>query len=93
MALPKSEITESGEITIPAEIRRALGLEPKDQVEFEVIDGRAVLIPVRRSILDYFMSIPALEPPMADDELEEAFEHGVADEVMAGMAREEPADR
>ena len=88
MALPRSEINENGQVVIPREIRLQLGLEPHDQVEFEVVDGRATLTPVRASILDFFMSVPPLDPPMSDDEMEEAFEQGVADEVLASMARE-----
>jgi AbrB family looped-hinge helix DNA binding protein len=93
MALPRSEIDESGQVLIPLPVRQELGLEPTDQVEFEVENGRAVLRPVRASIFDFFMSIPALDPPISDDDMEEAFEQGVADEVVAEMAREKPAGR
>jgi AbrB family looped-hinge helix DNA binding protein len=93
MALPESVVRENGSVTIPTEIRGALGLKPNDRVEFEIVDGRAVLIPVRRSIFDYFMSIPALDTPLTDDEMEDAFEQGVADEVVASMAREDSVDQ
>ena len=88
MALPKSTMDESGQVVIPLEIRRQLGLEPKDLIEFEVTEGRVTLIPVRPSFLDFFMTVPPLDPPMSDDEMEEAFEQGVADEVVASMRRE-----
>ena len=32
-------------MTIPQQVRRALGLEPGDEVEIVVEDGRAVIVP------------------------------------------------
>ncbi|MBI3978324.1 MAG: AbrB/MazE/SpoVT family DNA-binding domain-containing protein [Chloroflexi bacterium] len=36
-------VTSKGQITIPKEVRDALGLVPGSQVEFEIESGRAVL--------------------------------------------------
>ena len=93
MALPRSELDESGKVVIPKEIRQHLGLEPKDQVEFEVANGRATLTPVRASFLEFYMSVPPLDYPMSDSDLEEEFEQGVADEVVSSMARERASKR
>lgn len=41
-----SSVSPKGQVTIPAEIRKLLGLKPKDRVEFEVEDG---VIKVRRA--------------------------------------------
>lgn len=38
-----SAITTKGQATIPAEIRREMGLEPGDKVVFSVREGRVVL--------------------------------------------------
>jgi AbrB family looped-hinge helix DNA binding protein len=38
-------LTSKGQITIPQQVRRALGLEPGDEVEILVEDGRAVIVP------------------------------------------------
>ena len=43
--------SEKGQITIPAAIRRKLGMKPKSRVEVEVADGQIVLRPVA-SIMD-----------------------------------------
>lgn len=40
-------ITSKGQITIPQEVRRRLGLKQGDKVTFEVEDGRTVLKPCR----------------------------------------------
>lgn len=42
-----STISSKGQITVPQEIRKRLGLAAGDRVEFVVEDGRTVLRPVR----------------------------------------------
>ena len=40
-----SKVTRHGQVTLPASVRRELGVEEGDLVEIEVIEDRAVLIP------------------------------------------------
>ncbi|HEY4005962.1 MAG TPA: AbrB/MazE/SpoVT family DNA-binding domain-containing protein [Pseudonocardia sp.] len=40
-------ITSKGQITIPQQVRRALGLEPGDEVEIVVDNGAAKIIPMQ----------------------------------------------
>ena len=42
-----SKLTRHGQITIPASVRRELGVEEGDLVEIEVVDEKVVLIPKR----------------------------------------------
>ncbi|WP_298269102.1 AbrB/MazE/SpoVT family DNA-binding domain-containing protein [Geobacter sp.] len=42
-----STVTSKGQITIPKEIRRLLNINPNDKVDFVVVEGRAVLVPVK----------------------------------------------
>jgi AbrB family looped-hinge helix DNA binding protein len=42
-----STISSKGQVTVPQEIRKRLGLEPGDRVEFVVEEGRTVIRPVR----------------------------------------------
>jgi antitoxin PrlF len=45
----QAKVTSKGQVTIPIEVRNALGLHEGDTVRFEVDDsGRAVLEPVRK---------------------------------------------
>lgn len=39
-----STLTSKGQVTIPANVRRMLGLKPGDQVAFMVEDGRIMLV-------------------------------------------------
>lgn len=76
-------MTQKGQVTIPAEMRAALGLKPRDRVEF-TLDGNEVrLAPAESTIRRWYGAVPALDPPMTDRELREAFERDVADEVMS----------
>lgn len=40
-----SKVTRHGQVTLPASVRRELGVEEGDMVEIEVVDDKAVLIP------------------------------------------------
>jgi antitoxin PrlF len=42
-----STISSKGQITVPQEIRKRLGLETGDRVEFVVEEGRTVIRPAR----------------------------------------------
>jgi antitoxin PrlF len=42
-----STISSKGQVTVPQEIRKRLGLQTGDRVEFLVEEGRTVLRPVR----------------------------------------------
>jgi AbrB family looped-hinge helix DNA binding protein len=46
--MPKySKVTRNGQITLPAPVRKSLGIEEGDLVEIEVIDEKAVIVPKR----------------------------------------------
>jgi antitoxin MazE len=43
--LSYSKVTRHGQITLPASVRKELGIEEGDMIEIKVIDERAVLVP------------------------------------------------
>lgn len=45
-----STISSKGQITVPQEIRKRLGLETGDRVEFVVEEGRTVVRPARSEV-------------------------------------------
>jgi len=45
--MPMTKVTRHGQITLPASVRKQLGIEQGDLVEIEVEDERAVLMPKR----------------------------------------------
>lgn len=85
-----SILQQKGRLTVPASIRRALGLNPGDRIVFYREGGRAYLETpqhiVRRTA---GIAQPyARNPPPTVEELRAAFEKGVADEVVESMNRE-----
>jgi AbrB family looped-hinge helix DNA binding protein len=42
-----SKVTRHGQITLPAPVRKSLGIEEGDMVEIEIIDDKAILVPKR----------------------------------------------
>ena len=44
---PYSKVTRHGQITLPAPVRKSLGIEEGDLAEIEVVDERAELVPKR----------------------------------------------
>ena len=56
-------VTQKGQVTIPSELRRALGLKPGDKVAFNLIDGEVHLLPVRSRVMAGFGAVePARKP-------------------------------
>jgi AbrB family looped-hinge helix DNA binding protein len=43
--MPTSKVTRHGQITLPASVRKRLGIEEGDLVEIEVEEEKAVLVP------------------------------------------------
>ncbi|WP_277213801.1 AbrB/MazE/SpoVT family DNA-binding domain-containing protein [Isoptericola croceus] len=49
--MPTATVTSKGQITIPAAVRRALGLRTGDRVEFVALpDGHVEIVPATRSV-------------------------------------------
>lgn len=65
-------ITSKGQVTIPKDVRQALGLEAHDQAIFTVEGDRAVLTPVhRRSLMELRGALPATAPFPGHQEIRE----------------------
>ena len=43
--MPTTKVTRHGQITLPASVRKQLGIEEGDWIEIEIEDEKAVLIP------------------------------------------------
>ncbi|MBU4530772.1 MAG: AbrB/MazE/SpoVT family DNA-binding domain-containing protein [Hoeflea sp.] len=65
-------LSEKGQITLPKDIRDAVGLKPNDKVMFTVDDGRLILTPKTLSFSDLagFLGSPP-NGPATLDEIEE----------------------
>lgn len=74
-----STITTKGQITIPADIRRHLGVDVNDRITF-VIDGDAVrLQPARYSVATAYGSVePLMRPEDFEDRIDQVKEERAA---------------
>ena len=79
-----SSVSPKGQITIPVEIRRMLGIQPRDKVTFEVDDGQVRLMPERFTLESAFGS---LEPPNGSEDFQEIASEAKEDQVIKAMSK------
>jgi len=83
----RSTLTDQGQTTIPAAVRRALGLMPRQRLIYEIIEGGAVIRPETESLMDLAGSLRSDRGPFTDEQMDQA----VADEAARRFRRTSPA--
>ncbi len=77
----ETSVTEKGQVTIPQEIRRIIGLQQRDKVRFEV-EGDVVKISRASSkLIKWFGSVTPKNKLEDFQKIREEFEKGVAEEA------------
>ncbi|HYH46979.1 MAG TPA: AbrB/MazE/SpoVT family DNA-binding domain-containing protein [Thermoanaerobaculia bacterium] len=68
-----ARVTSKGQITIPASVRRALGIDQGDDLQFEVTSERSAELRVvkRRRLSELYGSLAATRPFPGKDEVRE----------------------
>lgn len=79
--------TERGQVTIPAEVRRALGLGKRGRVIFEIDSGSVLLKKPSLSLEEVFGSVPALKKRLSWKEMREIAHAEAADEFTRDARR------
>ena len=77
-------VTQKGQVTIPGELRKVLGLRPKDKVAFELVADEVRLRPVKSPVLASYGSVKPLkasDKPTDYKRLRSEIEEEIADEV------------
>jgi len=62
-------MTQRGQVTVPAEVRRMLGLRPRDKVTFAIDEGEVKLMPAKFTLESAYRSVPPLARPLSDEEM------------------------
>ena len=86
--MPKffASMTSKGRVTIPAAVRRQLGLEMGDTVIFRVEGGHVSLYPSEHSLDAIFGSVPAL-PDRRETDFEDQIEAAMAEVAERRVAK------
>lgn len=80
-------VTTKGQATIPVEVRKLLGIGPRDKIAFIIEDGQ-VRLERKRSVVERTRGVfQSHLPPMSAEELRAAAEQAIADEVMERSGR------
>jgi AbrB family looped-hinge helix DNA binding protein len=79
-----SSLSPKGQITIPQEVRKQLGLKTRDKVAIQVDADRVTISPARSRLDAIYQSVPALTTPRTWEEITEL----AADEHAEHVARE-----
>ena len=62
-------ITQRGQVTVPAEVRRMLGLKLRGKVAFAIDDGEVKLMPARFTLESAYRSVRPLGRSVSDKEM------------------------
>jgi len=76
-----SRLTTKGQVTIPAELRRLLGLRPHEKVAFLVEDDQVRLAPARSVVAQTASMLKSKQPRLSPEEEKIAAEEAIAEEV------------
>lgn len=77
----ESRVGRNGQITLPAELRRRLGLMPNDRVRIALVDGGARIERATSRLLGGFGAVQPRNRPEDWQAVRESVEFSVADEV------------
>jgi AbrB family looped-hinge helix DNA binding protein len=82
--IASAKITSKGQVTLPAKLRRELGLKPGDRVEFERNESGQIEVVARtKSLADLKGMLPYDGPALSDDDLV-----AIVDDARAARAAE-----
>ncbi len=84
-----SVVTQKGQVTIPVEIRRALGIKANDRVTFIIDQDRVCIEPIAESIETIF---GAIEPIQRPEDFQRLRDTAIEDYVGDVVRNTEPDD-
>ncbi len=88
--MPSTVLTSKGQITLPVEIRKEMGLKPGDRLEFNrnIETGTYEMTRKTGSIQDLFGIVKYDGPPVTIEEMDEAIAQGAVDRYLRSMRDE-----
>lgn len=83
-----ASVSSKGQVTIPVELRRILGISEPDRVLFREVDGLVVLEPVRLTIESAFGSVQPKAKPEDIEHIRAAVREERVKKIVAGLSDE-----
>ena len=81
-------VTQRSQVTIPAEVRRVLGIKPRDKVAFEIDNNDQVrLVPARFTLESAYGSVKSMATPEEFEDVSSAAKEEHAKEAVRKMRR------
>jgi len=80
--MPVSVLTKKWQTTIPKDVRKLLGLKPKDRIFYLIEGERVVLKPLKGNILDLRGSVNTKEKPIDFKKLRDNTRKNVARSIV-----------
>lgn len=77
-----STVTQRGQVTIPAEVRRLLGTKTGDKVAFQIEDHTVRLVPVKFTLESAYGSVTPMHRPEDFEAIKEQVLEARAEEVL-----------
>lgn len=81
----RTVITRKGQVTVPAEIRRELGLKQGDKVAFIIDEGEVRLARTGSVVAKTAGAFKSRKPPLTAEQLRESAERAMAEEAVQRM--------
>jgi AbrB family looped-hinge helix DNA binding protein len=69
-------LSTKGQVTIPAEVRKLLGIGLRGSVVFHVQNRQVELLPNTMTLEETFASVPPLKWPLGEEEMNEIIREG-----------------
>ena len=84
----RSVVTRKGQVTVPVEFRKRLGIQEGDSVEFTLEEGTLRLTPTRSRVDESFQAVPPLSRRLSWKEVEQlAHEEHAQEAAREGLER------
>ena len=80
-------ITQRGQVTIPVEVRKMLGVKPRDKVAFTIEDGEVRLAPASFSLESAYGSVKPSKKPEDFDEVSRTAKEDKAEQTARELSK------
>jgi AbrB family looped-hinge helix DNA binding protein len=80
-------LTQRGQVTVPAEVRRILHLKPKDKVAFQIEDNQVRIVAAKFTLESAFGSVTPRSHPEDFEAISKAAKDEHAEKVIQKMRR------